>query len=157
MYPNRYTGKCTWRRCPFGRPMAREWIQRQPADGSTLRAEPFAGGALARLRVPATILTGADDPIIPVTDFHRLTLAPDTELDIASAGGLAVDGRGRVVQVQPPGQPPLQPVAHAGDRAERRVAGSADQHGVRGKFRGARVVHDARQATRRGGEGMGSS
>ena len=67
--------------------MAREWIQRQPADGSTLRAEPFAGGALARLRVPATILTAADDPIIPVTDFHGLTLAPGTELDIAPAGG----------------------------------------------------------------------
>jgi predicted alpha/beta-fold hydrolase len=37
--------------------------------------------------VPATILTSADDPVIPVADFHALKLAPGIELDIAERGG----------------------------------------------------------------------
>jgi predicted alpha/beta-fold hydrolase len=47
----------------------------------------IAGGALAALRVPATILTAADDPVIPVAEFRELELAPDTELTIAPHGG----------------------------------------------------------------------
>ena len=33
------------------------------------------------------ILTAADDPIIPVADFHALRLPPNVELDIAAHGG----------------------------------------------------------------------
>ena len=47
----------------------------------------IAGPALAALRVPATILTAADDPVIPVAEFRELELAPDTELTIAPHGG----------------------------------------------------------------------
>lgn len=47
----------------------------------------IAGDRLASLRVPATILTAADDPIIPVADFHALRLPPNVELDIAAHGG----------------------------------------------------------------------
>jgi uncharacterized protein len=47
----------------------------------------IAGAALASLRVPATILTAADDPVIPVADFRALELSPLVELDIAPHGG----------------------------------------------------------------------
>ncbi|MFZ1391882.1 MAG: alpha/beta fold hydrolase [Dokdonella sp.] len=47
----------------------------------------IAGDRLAAMRVPTTILTSADDPIIPVADFRQLTLPPCVELEIAPAGG----------------------------------------------------------------------
>jgi uncharacterized protein len=47
----------------------------------------IAGDRLASMRVPTTILTSADDPIIPVADFRKLSLPPCVELDIAPAGG----------------------------------------------------------------------
>jgi predicted alpha/beta-fold hydrolase len=47
----------------------------------------IAGDRLAELSVPTSILTAADDPIIPVADFHTLTLPACVELDIAPAGG----------------------------------------------------------------------
>ena len=46
-----------------------------------------AGATLASLQVPVTILTAADDPVIPVADFHALDLPPTAELDIATHGG----------------------------------------------------------------------
>ena len=42
---------------------------------------------LSPLRVPATILTSSDDPVIPIEDFLRLELPPNVELDIAAYGG----------------------------------------------------------------------
>jgi predicted alpha/beta-fold hydrolase len=47
----------------------------------------IAGETLSGLRVPATILTAADDPVIPVAEFHELKLARDTELVIVPHGG----------------------------------------------------------------------
>jgi predicted alpha/beta-fold hydrolase len=47
----------------------------------------IAGAALRGLRVPATILTAADDPVIPIGDFHSLELPPQVELDVAAHGG----------------------------------------------------------------------
>lgn len=47
----------------------------------------IAGDRLATLAVPTSILTSADDPIIPVADFHTLRLPACAELDIAPAGG----------------------------------------------------------------------
>ena len=72
------------------RTLTRVMVERHTDFGSLdnyLNGYSIAGDILAGLRVPATILTAADDPIIPVTDFHGLTLAPGTELDIAPAGG----------------------------------------------------------------------
>ncbi len=46
-----------------------------------------AGDRLAELQIPTTILTAADDPVIPVQDFRELRLAPRTELRIAENGG----------------------------------------------------------------------
>jgi len=47
----------------------------------------IAGDKLAGLSIPATILTAADDPVIPVAEFHELKLAPKTELTIVAHGG----------------------------------------------------------------------
>lgn len=47
----------------------------------------IAGDRLRGLAVPATILTAADDPVIPVADFHALQLPPQVELDVARHGG----------------------------------------------------------------------
>jgi predicted alpha/beta-fold hydrolase len=46
-----------------------------------------ADAALSALRVPATILTSEDDPVIPIADFRALKLPPQVELDIAPYGG----------------------------------------------------------------------
>jgi predicted alpha/beta-fold hydrolase len=47
----------------------------------------IADGRLRDLRMPATILTAADDPVIPVADFRALQLPALVELDIAAHGG----------------------------------------------------------------------
>ena len=47
----------------------------------------IADDSLASLNIPATILTAADDPVIPVAEFRALTLAPTTELTIVAHGG----------------------------------------------------------------------
>ena len=46
-----------------------------------------ARGRLARLSVPATLLTAADDPIVPVEDFHHLPDNPRLERIITRYGG----------------------------------------------------------------------
>ncbi|MDJ0782195.1 MAG: alpha/beta fold hydrolase [Desulfosarcinaceae bacterium] len=43
--------------------------------------------ALADLAIPTSIVTAADDPIIPVEDFYRLKLNPQTECIVLKYGG----------------------------------------------------------------------
>lgn len=47
----------------------------------------IAGERLSMLEVPVSILTSADDPIIPIEDFHRLALPAHARLDVAAYGG----------------------------------------------------------------------
>jgi predicted alpha/beta-fold hydrolase len=47
----------------------------------------IAGDRLAGLQVPATIVTAADDPIIPVRDFAGVTRPPCLTLEIQQRGG----------------------------------------------------------------------
>ena len=47
----------------------------------------IAGDRLAALRVPSTLLTAADDPIVPVSDFLDLPENPAIERIIAAHGG----------------------------------------------------------------------
>ena len=42
---------------------------------------------MAALQVPADILTSADDPVIPVDDFHHWQLPADAYVEIAAHGG----------------------------------------------------------------------
>jgi predicted alpha/beta-fold hydrolase len=50
-------------------------------------AYALKGDALAGVTVPTTIVTAEDDPIIPVADFHRLTLSPSIRLVVHRRGG----------------------------------------------------------------------
>lgn len=47
----------------------------------------IAEDRLKNLAVPTTILTAEDDPLIPVEEFHALTLSSSTELKISPHGG----------------------------------------------------------------------
>jgi predicted alpha/beta-fold hydrolase len=47
----------------------------------------LSGNRLAGLKVPVSILTAEDDPVIPVEDFRRLELPPHSRLEIAPFGG----------------------------------------------------------------------
>ena len=47
----------------------------------------IAGDRLAGLQVPARILMAADDPVIPIAEFHALRLPADAVLEVAAQGG----------------------------------------------------------------------
>jgi uncharacterized protein len=72
------------------RELTRTMVERHTAFGSLenyLEGYSIAGDRLAALQVPTSILTAADDPIIPVADFRALQLAPGSMLEIAPHGG----------------------------------------------------------------------
>jgi hypothetical protein len=58
-----------------------------PSLEAYLDGYAIAGDRLSDLAVPASILTAADDPVIPVADFHALRLPPTARLEIAEHGG----------------------------------------------------------------------
>ncbi|MGY0612983.1 YheT family hydrolase [Luteimonas sp. A501] len=68
-----------------------EWLVLRHTDFGSLEAYfdgySIAGDRLAGLAVPASILTSADDPVIPVDDFHRLVLPAPARLEVAGWGG----------------------------------------------------------------------
>jgi predicted alpha/beta-fold hydrolase len=72
------------------RELTRDLVLRHTDFGSLenyLDGYSIANDRLASLSVPATILTAADDPVIPVAEFRELKLAPQTELTIVPHGG----------------------------------------------------------------------
>ncbi len=72
------------------RELTRALVERYTQFGSLeayLDGYSVAGERLAHMQVPATILTAADDPVIPVADFRALRLPDCVELDIAPHGG----------------------------------------------------------------------
>jgi len=72
------------------RDLTRNMVLRHTDFGSLenyLDGYSIAGAKLAQLTVPATILTAADDPVIPVAEFRELKLAADTQLTIVPHGG----------------------------------------------------------------------
>lgn len=72
------------------RELTRAMVLRHTDFGSLenyLEGYSIAGDALAGMQVAAAILTSADDPVIPVADFHALRLSPQVALDIAPHGG----------------------------------------------------------------------
>ena len=68
-----------------------QWLVERHTDFGTLDryfdGYCIAGDRLAALQVPASILMAADDPVIPVDDFHRARLAAGTRLEISPWGG----------------------------------------------------------------------
>lgn len=72
------------------RELTRVLVERHTALESLeayLDSYSIAGDRLQALAVPASILTAADDPIIPVEDFQRLRLPTHARLEIAPHGG----------------------------------------------------------------------
>jgi predicted alpha/beta-fold hydrolase len=72
------------------RPMT-EWLVRQYTEFESadeyFAAYTVQGDALAQLTVPTTIITAADDAVIPVADFYALAPNPNLEIQIHPAGG----------------------------------------------------------------------
>jgi predicted alpha/beta-fold hydrolase len=68
-----------------------QWLVERHTDFGTLEryfdGYRIAGDRLAALAVPAHILTAADDPVIPVDDFHRWQLPDCARLEITRFGG----------------------------------------------------------------------
>ncbi len=68
-----------------------DWLVEHQTDFPNLDAYlegySVAGDYLAGLETPTTIITAADDPIIPVADFYELPKSPALELDVLSRGG----------------------------------------------------------------------
>ena len=72
------------------RELTRVLVERHTDFGSLeayLDGYSIAGNRLAALTVPTSLLTAADDPIIPVAHFRELELPAIAELDIAPGGG----------------------------------------------------------------------
>ena len=68
-----------------------QWMVERHTEFGTLdryfEGYSIAGDRLASLHVPASILMAADDPVIPLADFHALRLPANAELEIAEHGG----------------------------------------------------------------------
>src|SRR3546814_8251461 len=76
---------------PARRSSDREWLVQPHTDFGTLDNSfdgySIAGERLAPLAVPTDILMSADDPVIPIDDFHELALPATARLEIARWGG----------------------------------------------------------------------
>jgi len=72
------------------RPLTR-WLVERNTDFGTLEryfdGYSIAGDRLAGLQVPVSILTAADDPVIPADDFGRLALPATARLEMSPWGG----------------------------------------------------------------------
>jgi len=68
-----------------------EWLVQRHTDFGTLDnyfdGYSIAGDRLSAMTVPADILMAADDPVIPLADFHALALPACATLEIARWGG----------------------------------------------------------------------
>ena len=68
-----------------------EWLVQRHTDFGSLDAYfdgySIAGERLATLQVPVDVLMAQDDPVIPVTEFHALTLPANARLELARHGG----------------------------------------------------------------------
>ena len=68
-----------------------EWLVQRHTDFGSLDdyfdGYSIAGDRLAALAVPADILMAQDDPVIPIEDFHALTLPAHATVEIARWGG----------------------------------------------------------------------
>ncbi len=68
-----------------------EWLVQTHTDFGTIEnyfdGYSLAGDRLARLQVPADILMAADDPVIPLDEFHALSLPAYARVEISRWGG----------------------------------------------------------------------
>lgn len=89
LFPQHYRFTPAELRCGM-RELTRILVERHTGLGSLdayLDSYSIAVDRLAALRVPTSILTAADDPVIPVGDFLRLQLPPQVQLQVTPHGG----------------------------------------------------------------------
>lgn len=89
LFPDHYRRE-DWERGQDLRKLTEQLVEQHTDFGTLERyldGYSLAGDRLASMQVPSSILTAADDPIIPVEDFLRLTLSPAVRLEIAPHGG----------------------------------------------------------------------
>jgi len=89
LFPQHY--RCTQQEFRSSmRELTRILVERHTALGSLenyLDSYSIAGDRLSALQVPVSILTAADDPIIPVEDFFGLKLPALAQLEVSPHGG----------------------------------------------------------------------
>jgi predicted alpha/beta-fold hydrolase len=89
LYPDRYSLE-EWFQIKDLREQTRWLIENLtpfPNLDTYLEGYSVAGDYLAGLRLPTLIITAADDPIIPVTDFQELPKVPALDLEVLERGG----------------------------------------------------------------------
>ncbi|MGQ0800389.1 MAG: YheT family hydrolase [Pseudomarimonas sp.] len=89
LFPKQYKRE-DWERGQNLRGLTQQLVEQHTDFGTLERyldGYSLAGDRLLAMQVPSSILTAADDPIIPVEDFRRLTLSPMVRLEIAEHGG----------------------------------------------------------------------
>jgi len=89
LFPKQYRRE-DWERGQNLRGLTRQLVEQHTDFGTLeryLEGYSLADDRLAAMQVPSSILTAADDPIIPVEDFRRLTFSPAVRLEIAAHGG----------------------------------------------------------------------
>jgi len=68
-----------------------DWLVRNETDFASLddylEGYSVAGDYLTGLSVPTTIVTAADDPIIPVSDFELIPTLPELAVEVLEQGG----------------------------------------------------------------------
>jgi predicted alpha/beta-fold hydrolase len=89
LYPDRYDFRAAMRLGTVRATTARLVADHSDFPGldAYFRGYTLTGDRLGSLRVPTTLVTAADDPVIPVEDFRRLRTAPSTRVVIRPHGG----------------------------------------------------------------------
>ena len=89
LFPDRYDFRAAMRLETVRATTARLVADHSDTPGldAYFRGYTLTGDRLASLRVPTTLVTAADDPVIPVEDFRRLKAAPSTRVVIRPHGG----------------------------------------------------------------------
>jgi predicted alpha/beta-fold hydrolase len=89
LYPDRYRFE-DWLRRPTLRDLTNRLVLNYTDFGHLdryLNGYSIAVEKLADVDLPITLVAAADDPVIPVRDFHALVPAPRTELLLSAHGG----------------------------------------------------------------------
>jgi predicted alpha/beta-fold hydrolase len=89
LYPDRYDFRAVMRLKTVRATTARLVADHSdyPSLDAYFQGYTLTGDRLGSLRVPTTLVTAADDPVIPVADFRRLSLGPSTRVVIRPHGG----------------------------------------------------------------------
>lgn len=89
LFPHLYDFSA-WLRKPTLRDLTARMVEgytRFQQLGAYLDGYSIVGDRLTGLKVPATIVTASDDPVIPIVDYHNLKLPESVEVILTDHGG----------------------------------------------------------------------